>query len=167
MYMLQNGGSSSTREGSKLCYDQSASLSWCQAFIWAQDHRYLLLSDSCGFVRMRRLLWWEDVPVVYNCWWSSPAQSYLSSMKTSSHFASWVWMKFLWWLLLCLLLTRSHWSRWFSRWELHGCTVQQELQRSEIRTKFLLENLRKKDNLGQLRIDDRITFRCILLKWNL
>jgi hypothetical protein len=29
--------------------------------------RYLLLLDSCGFVDMRRPLWWEDGSVDYNC----------------------------------------------------------------------------------------------------
>jgi hypothetical protein len=38
--------------------------------------RFLLLSDSCGFVDVGRSLWQEDVSVVYNCCWSSPAQSF-------------------------------------------------------------------------------------------
>jgi hypothetical protein len=38
--------------------------------------RYLLLSDSCGFVDLGRPLWREDGSVVYNCSWSTPAQSF-------------------------------------------------------------------------------------------
>jgi hypothetical protein len=38
--------------------------------------RSLLLSDSCGFVHVGRSLWREDGSVVYNCYWSSPAQSF-------------------------------------------------------------------------------------------
>jgi hypothetical protein len=36
--------------------------------------RFLLLSDSCGFVDVGRPLWREDGSVVYNCCWSSPAE---------------------------------------------------------------------------------------------
>jgi hypothetical protein len=54
---------------------QSATLSWCQAPPGAQD-QFLLLSDSYGFVDAgcphRRM----DGSVVYNCCWSSPAQSF-------------------------------------------------------------------------------------------
>jgi hypothetical protein len=38
--------------------------------------RFLLLSDSCGFLDVGRTLWWEDGSVVYNCCWPSPAQSF-------------------------------------------------------------------------------------------
>jgi hypothetical protein len=38
--------------------------------------RFLLLSDSCGFVDVGLPLWWENGSVVYNCCWSSPAQSF-------------------------------------------------------------------------------------------
>jgi hypothetical protein len=38
--------------------------------------RFLLLSDSCGFVDVGRSLWQEDGSVVYNCSWPSPAQSF-------------------------------------------------------------------------------------------
>jgi hypothetical protein len=38
--------------------------------------RFLLLLDSCGFVNVERSLWLEDGSVVYNCCWSSPAQSF-------------------------------------------------------------------------------------------
>jgi hypothetical protein len=53
---------------------QSASLSWCQAPIWGlrADFYY---SDSCVFVDVGSFLWREDGSVVYNCCWTSPAQS--------------------------------------------------------------------------------------------
>jgi hypothetical protein len=38
--------------------------------------RFLLLSDTCGFVYMVRPLWREDGSVVRNCCCSSPAQSF-------------------------------------------------------------------------------------------
>jgi hypothetical protein len=38
--------------------------------------RFLLLSDSCGFVDVGRPLWREDGSVVCNCCWTSPAQSF-------------------------------------------------------------------------------------------
>jgi hypothetical protein len=38
--------------------------------------RFLLLSDSCGFVDLRHPLWRENGSVVYNCSWPSPAQSF-------------------------------------------------------------------------------------------
>jgi hypothetical protein len=44
--------------------------------------RFLLLSDSCGFVAVRRHLWREDGSVVYNCCWISPAQSSSSPIPT-------------------------------------------------------------------------------------
>jgi hypothetical protein len=37
----------------------------------------LLLSDSCRFVDVGHPLWWEDVSVIYNCCWPSPAHSHL------------------------------------------------------------------------------------------
>jgi hypothetical protein len=39
--------------------------------------RFLLLSDSFGFFDLGRSLWRENGPAVYNCCWSSPAQSFL------------------------------------------------------------------------------------------
>jgi hypothetical protein len=39
--------------------------------------RLLLLSDSFWFVDVGRSLWRENGSVVYNCCWSSPAQSFL------------------------------------------------------------------------------------------
>jgi hypothetical protein len=50
---------------------QSASLSWNLRL----TTRFLLLSDSCGFVDVGRSLWREDGSVVYKSCWSSPAQS--------------------------------------------------------------------------------------------
>jgi hypothetical protein len=41
--------------------------------------RFLLLSDSFGFVDVRRSLWRENRSAVYNCCWSSPAQSFLGT----------------------------------------------------------------------------------------
>jgi hypothetical protein len=38
--------------------------------------RFLLLSDSCGFVHVGRSLWREDGSVVYNSCWLSPVQSF-------------------------------------------------------------------------------------------
>jgi hypothetical protein len=38
--------------------------------------RFLLPSDSCDFVDVGRPLWWENGYNVYNCCWSSPAQSF-------------------------------------------------------------------------------------------
>jgi hypothetical protein len=44
--------------------------------------RFLLLSDSCGFVNFGRPLWREVEPVVHNCCWASPAQSFSSPSPT-------------------------------------------------------------------------------------
>jgi hypothetical protein len=38
--------------------------------------RFLLLSDSCEFVDVGRSLWRENGSVIYNCYWSSLAQSF-------------------------------------------------------------------------------------------
>jgi hypothetical protein len=48
--------------------------------------RFLLLSDSCGFVDVRCSLWRENGSAVYNCCWSSPAQSFLGLSP--------VWLRF-------------------------------------------------------------------------
>jgi hypothetical protein len=40
--------------------------------------RFLFLSDICGFVDVGCSLWQENRSVVYNCCWSSPAQSFLA-----------------------------------------------------------------------------------------
>jgi hypothetical protein len=65
---------------SKLCYDR---LSIGQSILASSPHlglktRFLLLSDSCGFVNVRRPLRQEDRCAVYNCCWSSSAQSFSS-----------------------------------------------------------------------------------------
>jgi hypothetical protein len=39
--------------------------------------RFLLLSDCCVFVDVGRSVWRENGSPVYNCCWSSPAQSFL------------------------------------------------------------------------------------------
>jgi hypothetical protein len=58
---------------------ESASLSWNEAPIWDLRPDFLLLSDICGFVDVGHSLWREDGSVVYNCCWSSPAQSFSGS----------------------------------------------------------------------------------------
>jgi hypothetical protein len=68
-----------TQSESETCVttdSQSVSLSWNEAPIWGL-RRFLLLSDSCGFVDVGRSLWREDRFVVFSCYWSSPAQSFL------------------------------------------------------------------------------------------
>jgi hypothetical protein len=64
---------------SKLCYDRRSA---GQSFLEQSTHlglttRSWLLSDSCGFVDLGRPLWRGDGSVVCNCYWSSPAQSFL------------------------------------------------------------------------------------------
>jgi hypothetical protein len=44
--------------------------------------RFLLLSDTCGFVDMRRPFWREDGSVIYSCCWPSPVQSFLEPSPT-------------------------------------------------------------------------------------
>jgi hypothetical protein len=68
-----------TSSKSKLCYDRR---SVCQSVLVWSTHlgpktRFLLLSDSCGFVDFGCPIWREDVSLVYNCCWPSPTQSYL------------------------------------------------------------------------------------------
>jgi hypothetical protein len=63
---------------SKLCYEKQ---SVGQSISVSSTHlgfttRFLLLSDSCGFVGVGRSLWWENVSAVYNYCWPSPAQSF-------------------------------------------------------------------------------------------
>jgi hypothetical protein len=63
---------------SKLCYGRR---SVGQSVLVSSTHlgpktRFLLLSDSCGFVDVRHPLWRVDGSVVYNCFCSSPAQSF-------------------------------------------------------------------------------------------
>jgi hypothetical protein len=71
--------SKSQMSKSKLCYDRR---SVGQSVFLSSTHlglttRFLLLSDSCGFVDVGRSLWREKWSAVYNCCWSSPAQSFL------------------------------------------------------------------------------------------
>jgi hypothetical protein len=66
------------RSKSKLCYDRR---SVGQSVLVSSTHlglttRFLLLSDSCGFVDVERSRWRENRSAVYNCCWSSPAQSF-------------------------------------------------------------------------------------------
>jgi hypothetical protein len=61
-----------------LCYDRrSAGQSVLEqsTHLWLTT-RSLLLSDSCGFVDLELPVWREDGSVLYNCCWSSPAQSF-------------------------------------------------------------------------------------------
>jgi hypothetical protein len=44
--------------------------------------RFLLLSDSCGFVDVGRPFWREDGSVVCNCCWSTPEQSFSGPSPT-------------------------------------------------------------------------------------
>jgi hypothetical protein len=95
---------------STLCYDRR---SVSQSILVSNPHqgpktRFLLLSDSCGFVDVGRPLWREDESVVYNCCWASPTQSYLPPMNSSNHCASWILIQFLWWPLFYFLLIRPH-----------------------------------------------------------
>jgi hypothetical protein len=55
---------------------QSARLSWNKAPIWGPTTKFLLLSDSCGFVDVGRFLRREDGSVVYNYCWPSPEQQF-------------------------------------------------------------------------------------------
>jgi hypothetical protein len=50
--------------------------------------RFLLLSDSCSFVDVGCPLWREDGSVIYDCCWSSPAQSFFgaSPVRLSTYF---------------------------------------------------------------------------------
>jgi hypothetical protein len=63
---------------SKLYYDRrSAGQSVLEQSTHFGDYeRSWFLSDSCGFVGLRRPLWREDGSAVCNCNWPSPAQSF-------------------------------------------------------------------------------------------
>jgi hypothetical protein len=50
---------------------QSASLSWCQSFIWGQIPNFYCCQTVSGHPH-----WLEDGCVVYSCWWATPAQSF-------------------------------------------------------------------------------------------
>jgi hypothetical protein len=68
----------------KLCYNR---WSVSQSVLVSSSHlgpkaRFLFLPDSCGFVDVVRPLWQEKGSVVYNCCWSSPAQSFLGLNPT-------------------------------------------------------------------------------------
>jgi hypothetical protein len=79
-------GYSLSESKSKLCYDRR-SVGQCHLISsphLEQKTIFLLLSDSCGFVDVGRPLWREDGSVFYNCWWSSPAQSF-SGQSPSGH----------------------------------------------------------------------------------
>jgi hypothetical protein len=56
-------------------YDQSASMTWCQAPM-SPATNFILFKISCGFVEVVRPLWGEVKSVLYNCFWVSPAQSF-------------------------------------------------------------------------------------------
>jgi hypothetical protein len=67
-----------------LTQDKSQRRSVGQSVLVSSSHqglttRFLLLSDSCSFVDAGRSLWRENGSAVYNCCWSSPAQSFLGS----------------------------------------------------------------------------------------
>jgi hypothetical protein len=54
---------------------QSASLSWNKAPIWGLRLDSYYCETDAGLLDVVRSLWREDGSVVYNCCWSSPAQS--------------------------------------------------------------------------------------------
>jgi hypothetical protein len=56
---------------------QSASLSWCKAPIWGLRPNFYYCQTVCGFADVGRSVWRENRYAVYNCCWSSPAQSFL------------------------------------------------------------------------------------------
>jgi hypothetical protein len=69
-----------------LYYDRR---SVCQSVLEQSTHlglttRFLLLSDSCGFVDVGRSLWRENGSVGYNCCWSSPARSFRGKVPWDS-----------------------------------------------------------------------------------
>jgi hypothetical protein len=60
---------------SKLCYELRSVVLVPITHLGPKT-RFLLLSDSCGFVNVGRPLWREERSVVYNSYWTSPAQSF-------------------------------------------------------------------------------------------
>jgi hypothetical protein len=64
---------------SKLCYDRLSvgQPGLVSSTLLGLTTRFVILSDSCGFVEVGRSPWQENGSAVYNCWWSSPAQSFL------------------------------------------------------------------------------------------
>jgi hypothetical protein len=68
---------------SKLCYDRRSVGQFIldsSPHLWPKT-RYLLLLDSFWFVYVRRPFSREDRSVVYNCCWSSPAQSFSGPIR--------------------------------------------------------------------------------------
>jgi hypothetical protein len=51
--------------------------------------RFLLLSNICGFVDVGRSLWREYESVIYNCCWSSAAQSFLGPSPVGAAIILW------------------------------------------------------------------------------
>jgi hypothetical protein len=78
--------SQSSRTASNSCrlkneshYSESYLTINCRSVLVSGAHlgpttRFLMLSDSCGFVDAERPLWREVGSVVYSCCWASPAQ---------------------------------------------------------------------------------------------
>jgi hypothetical protein len=83
-----------------LCYDRRSA---GQSVLEQSTHlgltsRSLLLSDSYGFVDLGRPLWRDNGSVVYNCYWSSPAQSFLGRNRGNillSHIQDFPFRRFL------------------------------------------------------------------------
>jgi hypothetical protein len=68
---------------SKLCYDWQ---SFGKSVLVSSTHLgpktiFVFLSDSCKFVDVRHPLWQQE-SIVYNCCWSSPAQSFSGPSPT-------------------------------------------------------------------------------------
>jgi hypothetical protein len=65
-------------KSSKICYDRRSGdqPTLVSSIRPGPKITFLLLSDRCGFVDVRRPLWRQDRSVIYNCWWSSLAQSF-------------------------------------------------------------------------------------------
>jgi hypothetical protein len=47
-----------------------------QAPIWGPRPDFCNCQASCKFCNMARSIWWEGGSVVWNCCWSSPAQTF-------------------------------------------------------------------------------------------
>jgi hypothetical protein len=56
---------------------QSASLCWNRAPIWGLQQDFYYCQKVAGFLMWGALAWRVDGSVVYNCYWPSPAQSFL------------------------------------------------------------------------------------------
>jgi hypothetical protein len=124
VYVFRNGVSSSTRGVDlsqvkvKLWPTVGQPISLGNKPLLGPKIRFVLVSDCCGFVDVRRPLWLEDGSVIY----IRHRQQYVLPTCTillvgilhsdfewptisSSHFASWVLIQF------CLLLTGPKWAR--------------------------------------------------------